>query len=156
MVNNPLQKGRLFHEGTGTGRVGPLDSHDGWWVQLVNLSGARTHMADLPTKALLINDFAHIPCEDTPNFPKPPQRKKFLHIWWNFQGIFQGYVGEILDFVEDHDFLPFSFWVGDFSDRSSWRLVEILRDTDSMQHLKWSIDTVDDVDGRNPKQSPGM
>ena len=26
-----------------------------------------------------INDFAHIPWEDTPNFPKPPQRKKFLH-----------------------------------------------------------------------------
>ena len=25
------------------------------------------------------NDFAHIPWEDTPNFPKPPQRKKFLH-----------------------------------------------------------------------------
>ena len=45
-------------------------------------------------------------------------------------------MGEILDFVEDDDFLPFSFWVGDFSDRSSWRLVEILRDTDSMQHLK--------------------
>ena len=26
-----------------------------------------------------INDFAHIPWEDTPNFPKTPQRKKFLH-----------------------------------------------------------------------------
>ena len=26
-----------------------------------------------------LNDFAHIPWEDTPNFPKPPQRKKFLH-----------------------------------------------------------------------------
>ena len=25
-----------------------------------------------------INDFAHIPWEDTPDFPKPPQRKKFL------------------------------------------------------------------------------
>ena len=26
-----------------------------------------------------INDFAHIPWEDTPNFPKAPQRKEFLH-----------------------------------------------------------------------------
>ena len=25
------------------------------------------------------NDFAHIPWEDTPNFPKPPQRKEILH-----------------------------------------------------------------------------
>ena len=25
------------------------------------------------------NDFAHIPWEDTPNFPKTQQRKKFLH-----------------------------------------------------------------------------
>ena len=25
------------------------------------------------------NGFAHIPCEDTPNFPKPPQRKQLLH-----------------------------------------------------------------------------
>ena len=41
-------------------------------------------------------DFAHIPWEDTPNFPKPPQRKKFLHKL-NVQGIFQRYVGEILD-----------------------------------------------------------
>ena len=26
-----------------------------------------------------INDFAHIPWEDTPNFPKTPQRKEILH-----------------------------------------------------------------------------
>ena len=26
----------------------------------------------------LFNDFAHIPWEGTPDFPKPPQRKKFL------------------------------------------------------------------------------
>ena len=26
-----------------------------------------------------LHDFAHIPWEDTPNVPKPPQRKKFLH-----------------------------------------------------------------------------
>ena len=45
------------------------------------------------------NDFAHIPWENTPNFPKPPQRKKFPNInwWWNFWDIFQGYVGEILE-----------------------------------------------------------
>ena len=41
-------------------------------------------------RAATINDFAHIPYENTPNFPKPPQRKKF-------RGIFQGYVGEILE-----------------------------------------------------------
>jgi len=30
-------------------------------------------------RVLLLNDVAHIPWEDTPNFPKPTQRKKFLH-----------------------------------------------------------------------------
>ena len=28
---------------------------------------------------MYISDFAHIPWEDTPNFPKPPQTKKFPH-----------------------------------------------------------------------------
>ena len=43
------------------------------------------------------NDFAHIPWEDTPNFPKPPKRKNsFINCWWNIRGTFQGYVGEIL------------------------------------------------------------
>ena len=27
----------------------------------------------------LVNDFAHIPWEDTPNFPTPPQSKEILH-----------------------------------------------------------------------------
>ena len=44
------------------------------------------------------NDFAHIPWEDTPNFPKPPKRKNsFINCWWNIRGTFQGYVGEILE-----------------------------------------------------------
>jgi len=30
-------------------------------------------------RAATINDFAHIPWEDTPNFPKPPERKKSIH-----------------------------------------------------------------------------
>ena len=44
-----------------------------------------------------LNDFAHIPGEDTPNFPKPPKRKNsFINSWWNIWGTFQGYVGEML------------------------------------------------------------
>ena len=43
------------------------------------------------------NDFAHIPWEDSTNFPKPPKRKNsFINCWWNIRGTFQGYVGEIL------------------------------------------------------------
>ena len=57
------------------------------------------------TPFLLSNDFAHIPWEDTPNFPKPPQRKKFLqNCWWRVRGIFLGYVGEILDLSNLHFF----------------------------------------------------
>ena len=49
-----------------------------------------------------VNDFAHIPWEDTPNFPKPPKRKNFfINLWWNIRGTFQGYVGEILDQGDD-------------------------------------------------------
>ena len=46
------------------------------------------------------NDFAHIPWEGTPDFPKQTQRKEIpkqkLLVKGRF-GIFQGYVGEILD-----------------------------------------------------------
>ena len=44
------------------------------------------------------NDCAHIPWEDSTNFPKPPKRKNsFINLWWNIRGTFQGYVGEILE-----------------------------------------------------------
>ena len=32
-----------------------------------------------PSKTWFITDFAHVPWEDTPNFSKPPETKKFLH-----------------------------------------------------------------------------
>ena len=44
-----------------------------------------------------LNDFAHIPWEDTPNFPKPPQMKE-IPSWTvgeTSRGVLQGY--EILD-----------------------------------------------------------
>ena len=52
-----------------------------------------------PEKNEQVNDFAHIPWEDTPNLPNPPPKKKyfFLNCWWNIRGTFQGYVGEILE-----------------------------------------------------------
>ena len=51
-----------------------------------------------------INDFAHIPWEDTPNFPKPTQRKTFLHkLLIHVPGTFQGYVGEILEKKNDRN-----------------------------------------------------
>ena len=41
---------------------------------------------------------AHIPWEDTADFLKPLQRKKFLqNCWWRVQRNFQGCEGEILD-----------------------------------------------------------
>ena len=44
------------------------------------------------------HEFAHIPWEDTPNFPKPPQTKKFLHkLLVKRLGYLPGYVGEILE-----------------------------------------------------------
>ena len=41
------------------------------------------------------------PWEDTPNFPFHPHNEgnSFINCWWNVRGIFQGYVGEILDTV---------------------------------------------------------
>ena len=60
---------------------------------LLVLSGVITPIS------MIFNDFAHIPWEDTPDFPNPPQGNKFLqNCWWRVQGIFQGYVGEILDY----------------------------------------------------------
>ena len=48
----------------------------------------------------LFNDFAHIPWEDTPNSPKPPQRKKFLHkLLVKFPGYLPGVCGWDLRFV---------------------------------------------------------
>ena len=47
--------------------------------------GFRKEMQHLLYKFLItpchayFNDFAHTPWEDTPNFPKAPHRKKFLH-----------------------------------------------------------------------------
>ena len=38
-----------------------------------------------------------IPWEDTPDFPKPPRRNSFRNCCWRVRGIFQGYVGGILD-----------------------------------------------------------
>ena len=44
------------------------------------------------------NDFAHIPWEDTPNFPKTPQRKEISSTAGETSGgIFRGYVGGILE-----------------------------------------------------------
>ena len=45
-----------------------------------------------------LNDFAHIPWEDTPDPPKPwKERNSFRNCWWRIPGIFQGYVGKILE-----------------------------------------------------------
>ena len=57
------------------------------------------------------NDFAHIPWEDTPNFPKPhKERNSFIHCWWNIRGIFQNYVGEISEFCS----LGCFCWLGSY------------------------------------------
>ncbi len=49
-------------------------------------------------KTPILNDFAHIPWEGTPDFPKPTTKKfRNRNCWWRVRGIFQGYVGEILD-----------------------------------------------------------
>ena len=39
------------------------------------------------------------PWEDTPDFPfhTHKERNSFINCWWNVRGIFQGYVGEILE-----------------------------------------------------------
>ena len=43
-----------------------------------------------------------MPWEDIPHFPKPAQRKSFRKCWWRVRGIFQGYVGEILELLCIH------------------------------------------------------
>ena len=43
-----------------------------------------------------------MPWEDTPDFLKPAQRKSFRKCWWRVRGIFQGYVGEILELLCIH------------------------------------------------------
>ena len=54
----------------------------------------------VPWRVSLINDFAHIPWEDTPSFPKPPQRKKFLHkLLVKHAGYLPGVCGWILDLM---------------------------------------------------------
>ena len=61
----------------------------GWWINLMmwecffqkcpwNYRGWAPWNQH-PSKDAILNDFAHIPWEDTPNFPKPPRRKEFLH-----------------------------------------------------------------------------
>ncbi len=46
---------------------------------------------------------AKIP-QTSPNPHK--ERNSFINCWWNFQGIFQGYVGEILDTWNPHHQTP--------------------------------------------------
>ena len=68
-----------------------------WWIETQKKSSCLP-LYWLFNRDLCINDFAHIPWEDTPNFPKPPKRKNsFINCWWNIRGTFHGYVGEILD-----------------------------------------------------------
>ena len=44
-------------------------------TRLKQVAGQTSHL-----QLVKVHDFAHIPWEDTPNFPKPPQRKKFRNI----------------------------------------------------------------------------
>ena len=70
---------------------------------------------------LPLNGFAHIPWEDTPDFPKPhKERNSFRNCWWRVRGIFQGYVGEILD--------PLCLWILSKSARVFWSLLPIESD----------------------------
>ena len=51
--------------------------HVGKYTSPMECLGPRLlfHLPAVP----FLNNFAHIPWEDTPDFPKPPQKKKFLY-----------------------------------------------------------------------------
>ncbi len=59
-----------------------------------NSSHIMSYWPNLTAHKSKINDFAHIPWEDTSNFPKLPQRKKFLHkLLVKFPGYLPGVCG---------------------------------------------------------------
>ena len=63
------------------------------------------HIAYTPPEGIInklnFHDFAHIPWipQTSPNTHK--ERNSFINGWWNVWGIFQGYVGEILEILFD-------------------------------------------------------
>ena len=93
------------------------------------------------------NDFAHIPWEDTPNFPKPPQRKIFpgwdvrlLGFFGFFLNIFSPdygdwilpVVGPILNFWDVHGMLENSAVTTKMDNRSIFAMIHVALLTPSL------------------------
>ena len=76
-----LKPGLLWRRSPGGLQVAPPPQHHRVpnITQTLSWQNISISVHQLLFQLALFNDFAHIPWEGTPNLPKTPQRKKFLH-----------------------------------------------------------------------------